>query len=220
MSRPDYCFLKPLGARVRAVRAWRFKMSGLSGHSTLGVSGLSGQSEHATLAAMVDEITAARAAILVGRNERTLRRHIAVGSLIARKTHNGWSIARADLAERYGLVQQPAARPVLVQQKPPPRLVQQPEPVRSYTSLVQHTEPPRITQGHFKTHADAARWLVAHGLNSELTPKTWPGWRSTPLTARAILGLALSFLVIKNHRITWRLRPCGDDKCVCVEMLP
>jgi len=181
-------------------------MSGLSGHSTLGVSGLSGHSEHATLAAMADEVTAARAAILVGRNERTLRRHIADGSLKARKTHNGWSIARADLSERYGLVQQPAARPVLVQQRPPPR-------------LVQHPPEPRITQGDFKTHADAARWLFVHGINSELTPKTWPGWMRTRLTHREILGLAMSLCDENNHRIAWRLRQCGVDDCVCVEML-
>lgn len=73
--------------------------------------------------------------------------------------------------------------------------------------------------GDFANHAEAARWLAVHGLNSPLTPKTWPGWRDVELTRRAVLTLAISLCDPHNHRITWRLHRCDDAQCICQELL-
>ncbi len=94
----------------------------------------------------------------------------------------------------------------------PPR---QPDsaPTRGY-ALTYGTDAPAV----FSHRADAGRWLARHGVN-ELTPKTWPGWRAVELTPRAVLALALSLMDTSNHRVTWRLRRCDDDACVCRELL-
>lgn len=76
-----------------------------------------------------------------------------------------------------------------------------------------------MSGGTFRTRADAARWLMRHGIASEGTPKTWPGWRDVELTPGAVLALAVSLCDPSNHRITWRLHPCGDTSCVCHELL-
>lgn len=73
--------------------------------------------------------------------------------------------------------------------------------------------------GTFKTRSDAARWLVRHGIASESTPKTWPGWRDVELEPRAVLTLARSLWEPGNWRITWRLHRCEDGECVCRELL-
>jgi hypothetical protein len=77
----------------------------------------------------------------------------------------------------------------------------------------------RASGATFRTRADAARWLMRHGIASEGTPKTWPGWRDVELTPGAVLALAVSLCDPSNHRITWRLHPCGDTSCVCHELL-
>lgn len=72
----------------------------------------------------------------------------------------------------------------------------------------------------FAHHAGAARWLVRHGVNSEYTPRSWAGWRQTPLDMRSVLNKALTQCDLSNWRITWRLHRCGEASCVCVEVLP
>jgi hypothetical protein len=141
---------------------------------------------------MEQEVNAQGAARLTGRNERTIRKHIKDGSLPARKTHYDWRIRVADLEARYGTYR-----------KPPPVLVQQPRPV---------------TQSDFATRAEAARWLARHGVNV-LNPKNWHGWREVELTPRAVLALALRVQNTARWRIPWRLEKCGDENCVCREML-
>ena len=164
------------------------------------------------------EVNAARAATIVNRSERTIRRHLkmSVGALPARKTHNGWRIRLDDLLNYYG--PDSPGKPG-EPDSPDNDLVQQAQPAKSYTSLVQHDEPPAVTQGDFKTHADAARWLVLHGLHSEGTPKSWRAWMSTPLTHEDVLGKAIKLCDTTNHRIRWRLVVCGDSECVCGRML-
>lgn len=73
--------------------------------------------------------------------------------------------------------------------------------------------------GQFDNRAMAARWLVGHGINSEGTPKSWPGWRDVEMSPRAVLELAQSLYDPRNHRITWRLHECTDASCVCHELL-
>ena len=73
--------------------------------------------------------------------------------------------------------------------------------------------------GAFRTRADAGRWLMRHGIHSEGTPKTWPGWRDVVLEPRAVLQLALSLYDPAQWRITWRLHRCDDPACVCRELL-
>lgn len=70
----------------------------------------------------------------------------------------------------------------------------------------------------FRTRADAARWLVPHGIESEYTPKSWPGWRDVDLAPGAVLSLALSMQGRRNAY--WRLHRCDDSGCVCRELLP
>lgn len=74
--------------------------------------------------------------------------------------------------------------------------------------------------GTFRTRADAARWLQRHGIHSDGTPKSWPGWREVVLDPRAVLRLALSCQDASNWRVTWRLHRCADAACVCHELLP
>lgn len=75
----------------------------------------------------------------------------------------------------------------------------------------------------FATAAAAARWLVRHGVHSEYTPRSWPGWPPRPLTREHALALAQALLtearVRGNWRVTWRLRRCGDPLCVCQTQL-
>lgn len=73
--------------------------------------------------------------------------------------------------------------------------------------------------GTFAARADAARWLMRHGINAEGTPKSWPGWRDVRLEPRDVLRLAVSVYDPANWRITWRLHPCDDSACVCHELL-
>lgn len=73
----------------------------------------------------------------------------------------------------------------------------------------------------FHTHAEAARWLTAHGVHSDHTPKTWPGWQGVELTPHAVLTFAceLERRWATNHRRNWSLRCCGAPGCVCVGVL-
>ena len=75
----------------------------------------------------------------------------------------------------------------------------------------------------FATAAAAARWLVRHGVHSEYTPRSWPGWPPRPLTREAVLTFAqtleLEARARGNWRVTWRLRRCDDPLCVCQSQL-
>ena len=75
----------------------------------------------------------------------------------------------------------------------------------------------------FATAAAAARWLVRHGVHSEYTPRTWPGWPPRPLTREAALTFAQTLEMEArargNWRVTWRLRHCDDPLCVCQNQL-
>ncbi len=95
---------------------------------------------------------------------------------------------------------------------PPPRPA---EPVSTYS--MKYASP--STPAAFRTRADAGRWLLRHGISSEATPKTWPGWRDVELDPRAVLTLALSLQDTSNWRILWRLHQCDDVLCVCRELL-
>lgn len=74
----------------------------------------------------------------------------------------------------------------------------------------------------FRTKTDAARWLGRHGVN-ELTPKSWRGWPPDELTPAAVLAFALDVWrdarARGDWRVTWALRRCTDDTCVCQDML-
>lgn len=143
---------------------------------------------------MDDEVNAQGAARLTGLNERTIRKHIADGSLRAEKGKYDWSIRLEDLESRYGTYHKPAPAP-------------QSARVIAIT---------RKRSG-FRSHEEAARWLAEHGVNA-LTPKNWKDWRQVPLTHEAILAFALS-LQGANYRRRWRLRKCGRAGCVCESML-
>lgn len=75
----------------------------------------------------------------------------------------------------------------------------------------------------FDSRADAARWLVRHGVQSDGTPKSWPGWRHVELSPRAVLALALDLQqraqALGDWRVAWRLHHCADASCVCQELL-
>lgn len=90
------------------------------------------------------------------------------------------------------------------------------EPVARPYSMT-YTAP--AAAGTFKTRSDAGRWLVRHGISSESTPKSWPGWREVELEPQAVLQLALALYEPGNWRITWRLHRCEDSGCVCRELL-
>ncbi len=81
------------------------------------------------------------------------------------------------------------------------------------------TQGSRNLVGMFGTRADAARWLLRHGVNSESTPKDWPGWRDVALDPEDVLALAIRVCDPANHRITWRLHRCDEASCVCQRML-
>lgn len=87
-------------------------------------------------------------------------------------------------------------------------------PAASKTSPLQ----PGAISVVFRQRAEAGRWLSRHGVN-EFTPKTWRGWREVPLESRAILEDAVARCDPGNWRITWRLHRCGDNMCVCHELL-
>jgi len=74
----------------------------------------------------------------------------------------------------------------------------------------------------FKTKADAARWLARHGVN-ELTPKSWRGWPPPEMTPAAVLAFALDFQrdahARGDWRVSWLLRRCTDEACVCRDLL-
>lgn len=97
----------------------------------------------------------------------------------------------------------------------PPPLV---ETERPFSLTVRGSQ----AEAKLKTRADAARWLTRHGVNSEGTPKSWPGWRDVDLTPRAVLELAISLYDPHNHRIAaaWKPVRCDDAACVCHELLP
>lgn len=107
--------------------------------------------------------------------------------------------------------------------------VTSPAPVSAYTP-----SPPPLRMRHtsmgdtgaFDNRAVAARWLVTHGVNSEGTPKSWPGWRELDgpdLTPTRVLTLAIGLREEAdrehNHRVTWRLHTCSDMACICHELL-
>ena len=73
--------------------------------------------------------------------------------------------------------------------------------------------------GTFRTAADAARWLLDHGVHSPSTPKDWPGWPPAPLDKANVLSLAIERQDVSNHRVTWRLHECDVEGCVCHRML-
>lgn len=148
---------------------------------------------------MENEVNAQGAARITGRNERTIRKHIADGSLPARRTHYDWRIRVEDLQARYGTYHKPVTEPKLT-----------PKPAR----IIAITR----KRNGFRSHEEAARWLADHGVNA-LTPKNWKGWRQVALTHADILGFALSLQATKNYRRTWRLRRCGRSSCVCESML-
>jgi hypothetical protein len=74
----------------------------------------------------------------------------------------------------------------------------------------------------FRTKTDAARWLGRHGIN-EATPKTWRGWPPDELTPAAALAFALDLQrdarARGDWRVSWTLRRCTDEACVCRELL-
>lgn len=74
----------------------------------------------------------------------------------------------------------------------------------------------------FRTKTDAARWLSRHGVN-ELTPKSWRGWPPAELTPAGVLSFALEVQrdarARGDWRVSWELRRCTDDACVCRELL-
>jgi hypothetical protein len=70
----------------------------------------------------------------------------------------------------------------------------------------------------FKTHADAGRWLERHGVNAN-TAKTWHGWRRVHLTPSAVLSFAIGLKRVGGYRVSWSLRHCEDEACICRELL-
>lgn len=128
--------------------------------------------------------------------------------------------ARLDALERRGVsVPRPDAQPYTSASESP-----------YSASLVQHRVPHaarvRITGpagSPFTTRADAARWLLRHGINSPGTPKSWPGWEDVRLTPDAVLRLAKRLQdeadAEGNWRRSWRLSRCDDASCVCRELL-
>ena len=106
-----------------------------------------------------------------------------------------------------------AARPSVS----PPPTSGSPAPREMQAFSMTYTAP--AAGGAFRTRADAGRWLMRHGINSEGTPKTWPGWRDVALEPRIVLQLALSLYDPANWRIPWRLHRCDDPACVCRELL-
>ena len=80
-------------------------------------------------------------------------------------------------------------------------------------------QPTSYVAGTFRTATDAARWLLDHGLHSESTPKSWPGWPPSPLDKANVLSLAIERQDVTNHRVNWRLHECEVTGCVCHRML-
>ncbi|HUY76441.1 MAG TPA: hypothetical protein VMV29_06695 [Ktedonobacterales bacterium] len=196
-----------------------------------------------------DYVTARRAADLCGLNERTVRRHIASGKLQAERLADGdYAIPVSALATLRRVAKERAHRrgdlagqlatlraevDALTARldaltMPPTRThaghqdaaTATPRPTASPVRMpLQRATTDRGVPGAPITHADAARWLVRHGIASETTPKSWPGWRETPPTPADVLALALSFADEGNWRKSWRLHPCGDSGCVCHDLL-
>lgn len=73
------------------------------------------------------------------------------------------------------------------------------------------------TGSSFRTAVEGARWLMRHGINSEGTPKSWPGW-PPDLEAEAMLALAI-VVQRSGRRKPWRLHHCDDEGCICRSML-
>lgn len=183
-------------------------------------------------------VTATEAADMTGLSERTIRRMIAAGTLPARRVNaRRYEIAVADLPERKAdplaaLQAEVAAlrREVDALKRSQarsdghsavvPRLDPSPY-LPSASAIVARPSVSPVTSAvsTFRTHADAARWLVRHGIKSEKTPSDWTGWRDVPLEPRAVLLNAISRQDATNWRISWRLSRCDDASCVCAEML-
>jgi len=99
-------------------------------------------------------------------------------------------------------------------------------PVASLSALQGHSRSPRLHESAGETlpHREgAARWLVAHGLRSTSTAKTWPEFPSGPglYDKRQILQIALDKQRYERRSAKiWSLVRCSDSTCVCRELLP
>lgn len=172
------------------------------------------------------ELTAIQAAYLANVNERTIRRALASGKIVATKQHGEWQIALSELRRHYTLR---ASRVEELEARDPETLAariteleralignaQQSRPI-----LVQHPvqQVRPVTQDEFANRSQAARWLARHGVNP-LNPSNWAGWREVELTPRAVLALAMRIRERAKWRIPWRLVRCADASCVCQVML-
>ncbi len=185
-------------------------------------------------------VNASEAACLIGVTEKTLRQWCADKKVRATKVKQlgqpvSWMIELEDLLalpldrDRLRLQQawldlHRAALNVgpanVSRDTPPPPSSSATLPVATGTSMGGTRNLPAGSGGLlFGTRADAARWLLRHGVNSESTPKDWPGWRDVALDPEDVLALAIRVCDPANHRITWRLHRCDEASCVCQRML-
>lgn len=70
----------------------------------------------------------------------------------------------------------------------------------------------------FHHHGEAARWLSQHGVSAS-TARHWPEWRAVALDQQSVLTLAIQLQERHDPRRTWRLRRCGNERCICARML-
>ncbi len=180
-------------------------------------------------------VNASEAACLIGVTEKTLRQWCASGQVRATKVKQlgqpvSWMIELEDLLalplDRDRLRLQQAwldlhraalnVGPANTARETPPSPSSATLPVATGTSMAGTRN---LAGMLFGTRADAARWLLRHGVNSESTPKDWPGWRDVALDPEDVLALAIRVCDLANHRITWRLHRCGEASCVCQWML-
>jgi excisionase family DNA binding protein len=155
------------------------------------------------------DLSAIEAAYVTGHGERTIRRHIADGSLRATKVKRVWRIDLDKLRKRYPIWPARLEEVERATHHAPPQRPARPVLVQQIASA---------TQGDFPNRAQAAQWLARHGVNV-LNPKNWHGWREVELTPAAVLRLAMSVQQTARWRIPWRLEKCGDKNCVCRVML-